>query len=36
MFPDSAAAQGRKGEAAPQELSPEQIAFAQLTQGIHW
>ncbi len=37
MFPDSAAAQGRKGEAAKQaELSPEQIAFAQLTQGIHW
>jgi NAD(P)-dependent dehydrogenase (short-subunit alcohol dehydrogenase family) len=35
MFPDSAAAQGRKtGE--PQPLSPEQIAFAQLTQGIHW
>jgi len=37
MFPDSAAAQGKKGaEAAKQELSPEQIAFAQLTQGIHW
>jgi NAD(P)-dependent dehydrogenase (short-subunit alcohol dehydrogenase family) len=37
MFPDSAAAQGRKGEeSARQELSPEQIAFAQLTQGIHW
>jgi NAD(P)-dependent dehydrogenase (short-subunit alcohol dehydrogenase family) len=36
MFPDSAAAQGKKGEeAAKQELSPEQIAFAQLTQGIH-
>ena len=35
MFPDSAAAQGKKaGE--PQQLSPEQIAFAQLTQGIHW
>ena len=35
MFPDSAAAQGKKaGE--PQPLSPEQIAFAQLTQGIHW
>jgi NAD(P)-dependent dehydrogenase (short-subunit alcohol dehydrogenase family) len=34
MFPDSSAAQGKKnGE--PQ-LSPEQIAFAQLTQGIHW
>ncbi|MFO1415441.1 MAG: SDR family NAD(P)-dependent oxidoreductase [Burkholderiales bacterium] len=37
MFPDSAAAQGKKGESAQQqELSPEQIAFAQLTQGIHW
>ena len=35
MFPDSSASQGRKdGEAQP--LSPEQIAFAQLTQGIHW
>jgi NAD(P)-dependent dehydrogenase (short-subunit alcohol dehydrogenase family) len=37
MFPDSAAAKGKKGEeAARQELSPEQIAFAQITQGIHW
>ncbi len=37
MFPDSAAAQGRKGEAAAKaELTPEQMAFAQLTQGIHW
>jgi short-subunit dehydrogenase len=37
MFPDSAAAQGKKGEAAPsQELSPEQMAFATLTKGIHW
>ena len=37
MFPDSAAAQGKKGEdAGKQELSPEQMAFAQLTQGIHW
>ncbi len=35
MFPDSAAAQGKK-EVEPQRLSPEQIAFAQLTQGIHW
>jgi NAD(P)-dependent dehydrogenase (short-subunit alcohol dehydrogenase family) len=34
MFPDSAAAAGRKeGE---QRLTPEQIAFAQITQGIHW
>jgi NAD(P)-dependent dehydrogenase (short-subunit alcohol dehydrogenase family) len=37
MFPDSAAAQGKKGaEAVKQDLSPEQMAFAQLTQGIHW
>jgi NAD(P)-dependent dehydrogenase (short-subunit alcohol dehydrogenase family) len=35
MFPDSTAAQGKKG-GEPQQLSPEQIAFAQLTQGIHW
>jgi NAD(P)-dependent dehydrogenase (short-subunit alcohol dehydrogenase family) len=35
MFPDSAAAGGKKeGEAKP--LTPEQMAFAQLTQGIHW
>ena len=38
MFPDSAAAQGKKGEEAVKQepLSPEQMAFAQLTQGIHW
>ncbi len=38
MFPDSSAAQGKKGEggAQQQELSPEQMAFAQLTKGIHW
>ncbi len=38
MFPDSAAAQGKKpGDVAPpQELTPEQIAFASLTKGIHW
>jgi len=37
MFPDSAAAQGKKPEeAAKQELSPEQLAFAALTKGIHW
>jgi NAD(P)-dependent dehydrogenase (short-subunit alcohol dehydrogenase family) len=36
MFPDSTAAQGKKGETSKaQELSPEQMAFAQLTQGIH-
>ncbi len=35
MFPDSAAAAGKKpGEPAP--LSAEQIAFAQITRGIHW
>ena len=34
MFPDSAAAAGKKeGET---QLSAEQMAFAQLTQGIHW
>jgi NAD(P)-dependent dehydrogenase (short-subunit alcohol dehydrogenase family) len=36
MFPDSAAATGRKGEAKEVELTPEQMAFAQITQGIHW
>ncbi len=37
MFPDSAAAQGKKGEEpARQGLTPEQMAFAQLTRGIHW
>jgi NAD(P)-dependent dehydrogenase (short-subunit alcohol dehydrogenase family) len=35
MFPDSSAAQGKKsGEAPP--LTAEQMAFAQITQGIHW
>jgi NAD(P)-dependent dehydrogenase (short-subunit alcohol dehydrogenase family) len=35
MFPDSTAAQGKKdGEQQP--LSAEQMAFAQITQGIHW
>jgi NAD(P)-dependent dehydrogenase (short-subunit alcohol dehydrogenase family) len=34
MFPDSPAAQGKKEGEAP--LSAEQMAFAQLTQGIHW
>ncbi|MEO7743046.1 MAG: SDR family oxidoreductase [Usitatibacter sp.] len=38
MFPDSGAAQGKKkdGEAPEVELTPEQMAFAQITQGIHW
>ena len=35
MFPDSSAARGKK-DGEPQQLSPEQIAFAQITQGIHW
>jgi len=35
MFPDSAAATGKK-PAEAQPLSAEQMAFAQLTQGIHW
>jgi NAD(P)-dependent dehydrogenase (short-subunit alcohol dehydrogenase family) len=35
MFPDSAAAKGKK-EGEPQPLTAEQMAFAQLTQGIHW
>jgi len=35
MFPDSTAAQGRKS-AEPQPLTAEQMAFAQITQGIHW
>jgi NAD(P)-dependent dehydrogenase (short-subunit alcohol dehydrogenase family) len=34
MFPDSPAAAGNKEGAV--RLSPEQLAFAQLTQGIHW
>ena len=34
MFPDSAAAAGKKESEA--KLSPEQMAFAALTQGIHW
>ncbi len=36
MFPDSSAAQGKKEGEAPQPLSAEQMAFAALTQGIHW
>lgn len=36
MFPDSVAAQGKKDGGAARELTPEQMAFAQLTQGIHW
>jgi NAD(P)-dependent dehydrogenase (short-subunit alcohol dehydrogenase family) len=36
MFPDSSAAQGRKEGEAPPQLTPEQMAFASLTQGIHW
>ncbi|MEM7281696.1 MAG: SDR family oxidoreductase [Pseudomonadota bacterium] len=33
MFPDSAASKGEKGAQQP---SPEQIALAQITKGIHW
>jgi NAD(P)-dependent dehydrogenase (short-subunit alcohol dehydrogenase family) len=36
MFPDSTAAQSRKEGARDVELTPEQVAFAQITQGIHW
>jgi len=37
MFPDSTASQGKKdGARKDVELSPEQVAFAQITQGIHW
>jgi len=37
MFPDSSAAKAKKGEAAKEvELTPEQVAFSQITQGIHW
>jgi NAD(P)-dependent dehydrogenase (short-subunit alcohol dehydrogenase family) len=35
MFPDSSAAIGKKG-GEPQPLTAEQMAFAQITQGIHW
>ena len=34
LFPDSAAAKGDKAD--KEQASPEQIAFAQFTQGIHW
>lgn len=34
LFPDSAAAKGEPGR--EREASPEQIAFAQFTKGIHW
>jgi NAD(P)-dependent dehydrogenase (short-subunit alcohol dehydrogenase family) len=37
MFPDSTAAQGKKGEVGQEaEMTPEAIAFAQITQGVHW
>ena len=37
MFPDSTAAQTKKGEAPKEvEMTPEAVAFAQITQGIHW
>ena len=34
LFPDSAAAMGKREEEV--EPTPEQVAFAQLTRGIHW
>ena len=37
MFPDSTASQGKKGEAVKDvEMTPEAMAFAQITQGVHW
>ncbi len=38
MFPDSSAAKGDKPGETPavKELTPEQMAFAQLMQGVHW
>ena len=37
MFPDSSAAQTKKGEAPKEvEMTAEAMAFAQITQGIHW
>jgi NAD(P)-dependent dehydrogenase (short-subunit alcohol dehydrogenase family)/thioester reductase-like protein len=36
MFPDSTAAQGKKEGESNVEMTPEQLAFAQITQGIHW
>ena len=37
MFPDSSAAQTKKGEVAKEvEMTPEAMAFAQITKGIHW
>ncbi|MGM0563357.1 MAG: SDR family oxidoreductase [Pseudomonadota bacterium] len=35
LFPDSAAARGEENE-GKSEVSAEQMAFAQLTKGIHW
>ena len=34
MFPDSAAAQGKKPSGRTS--SPEQVAFASLMRGVHW
>ena len=36
LFPDSAAARGGEGKDKPAATTPEQIALAQLTRGIHW
>jgi hypothetical protein len=36
MFPDSKAARGEKAKGeAPQEVTPDQMAFAQFMRGIH-
>ncbi|HXZ49105.1 MAG TPA: SDR family oxidoreductase [Usitatibacter sp.] len=36
MFPDSAAAHAHGSQGPEAQLTPEQIAFAQITRGIHW
>ena len=36
MFPDSAAAQGKKDDSQPSVVSPEQMAFAYIMRGVHW
>jgi hypothetical protein len=40
LFPDSAAARGKAGEARPSEeepaLSSKAVAFAHLVPGVHW
>jgi hypothetical protein len=36
MFPDSAAAQGKKDGDAPRTATKEAMIFASLMRGIHW